>query len=131
MYKVVKVNEAVATRTIGLENIETGVSIECFDDSALVSLENFEFMEVGKVYDCKIKLFGSFVDYETTTSVSIRVKEEIFVGRKMMMKVILDKELYYIPIDNGNEVSIGNILNFEFTRRDLIQVEDVIHRDYL
>ena len=131
MYKVIKINEAVATRTVELENIETGKCIKCFDDSALVSLENFEFMEIGGIYECKITLFGSFVEKETTSSVRIEIEEETFVGERKMIKVRLDKEVYYIPQKNERKVNIGTSLCFEFTRKDLIQVDDVIHDDYV
>ncbi|HDM9267860.1 TPA: hypothetical protein P0409_001894, partial [Listeria innocua] len=59
MYKLLSINDSIATRTMELENINTKKIDTCFDDSSLVSIDNnFDFMEIGKEYDCKIKLFG-------------------------------------------------------------------------
>jgi len=119
------------TRVLQLKNIKTGTIEECFDDSALKSNENFEFMKIGSTYDCKIELFGNFVEKETPSSVSINIEEELFIGKKMMIRVKLDNEFYYIPKKNEKDISVNAIMNFEFTRKDLIQVEDVIHGDYI
>ena len=126
MYKVIKINEAVATRTIELKNMETGSVIECFDDSALVSFENFEFMEVGRVYDCKVKLFGKVVDIQTEQSIMCKVLKECIVGKKKFIKVCVKEEIYYVSLERGLEKSI---FYFESTRKDLIQVNDIIHDD--
>ena len=66
-----------------LKNLETGALEECFDDSALKSDKNFEFMEIGSTYECKIELFGSFVEKKTTSGVSLVIEEETFVGEKI------------------------------------------------
>ena len=45
MHKVIKINEFAATRMVELQNELTGNIDICFDDSALVSINNFEFMK--------------------------------------------------------------------------------------
>jgi len=66
VYKVIEINEAVATRTIKLQNIDSGTIDICFDDSELVS--NFNFMKAEQIYDCKILLFGEPTRNPTSTT---------------------------------------------------------------
>ena len=126
MYKVIKINEAAATRTMELKNMETGSNIECFDDSALVSFENFEFMEVGSVYDCKVKLFGKVVDIQTEQSILCEALKECVIGKKKFLEVCVKEDIYYVSLEMGLEKSM---FHFESTRKDLIQVNDIIHDD--
>ena len=58
MYELIDVVEDDATRFLKLKNIDTGIIEECFDDSAVVSDNNFGFMQKGQRYACKIKLLG-------------------------------------------------------------------------
>ena len=129
MYKVIEVNEAVATRTIELENVETGNIIECFDDSALVSFENFEFMEVGGIYDCKIKLFGRVVDTQTNQSTVCKFLKTCVVGKKKFFEVCVEEEIYYVALEKVLPNLEKNMFYFETTRKDLIEVDNIIHED--
>ena len=54
MYKVLSIDSDEMTKNIKLENMKTGTIDICFDDSALVSDKNFDFMNVGEEYKCKI-----------------------------------------------------------------------------
>jgi hypothetical protein len=120
------------TRVLQLENLETGTVENCFDDSALKSNDNFEFMEVGKEYGCKIELFGGFIETKTDSSVEIKViNPEVTVGKKMMLEVQADKDIYFIPRAKADIINMKGRLFFDFTRKDLIQVDDVIHSDLL
>jgi len=132
MYRVIKINRAVATRTIELLNEITGTQDLCFDDSALVSYSNFDFVAVGKAYDCKIELFGDFTEKKTDSSVEVRViNPKIMIGIKSMLEVQVGKDIYYIPQSDAEKINMNSRLYYEFTRKDLIQVDDVIHDDCL
>ena len=118
------------TRTVELENEITGNRDMCFDDSALVSTNNFEFMKDGDVYDCFIKLFGEIWDEDNSKVVKCKIKSSEIIGNRKFLKVSVDKEIYYVP-----ETKIQNVKNNEFlfayTRKDLIKVNEVIHDDLL
>ncbi len=58
MYKIIKIRNYAATRDIELQNLNTNTINLCFDDSAVVSYNNFDFIEEGKVYDCKNGTIG-------------------------------------------------------------------------
>ena len=117
---------------MSLKNMKTGTVDICFDDSALVSDENFDFMSEGNEYDCKIKLFGTVVSDMQENSVLCKiVNTSIVVGTKKMVQVLVGEDQYYIP-----ESKISNVLNskeiiFKYTRKDLIEVNHVIHADLL
>ena len=132
MYKVIKIQRYRATRDVELLNESTGTKDLCFDDSALVSNDNFEFMKVGKDYDCKIELFGDFVDIRMDSSAEVKViNPKVIVGKRVMLEVQVGKDIYYIPRAKADKISTKGRLYFNFTRKDLIQVDDVIHGDLL
>lgn len=131
LYTLLKINESAATRTVELRNTATQTVDICFDDSALVSNNNFEFMKVDNSYDCKIKLFGKKVAEETEGSVKCKILEkDIFVGKKSFTKVLVKDDLYYIPRAKIGENPPDNFY-FLYTRKDLIQVDTVLHGDLL
>lgn len=45
MYKIIKIRNYAATRDIELQNLNTNTINLCFDDSAVVSYNNFDFIE--------------------------------------------------------------------------------------
>lgn len=131
MYELISVKDDEMTRIVKLKNIDKGTIEECFDDSELVSEECFSFMEIGKQYECKIKLFGKVVEEANDKSVLCTVIDKnIVIGSKKMLKVVVEDEIYYVP---EKKVGCPNkyTFMFNFTRKDLIQVNDVIHGDML
>ena len=48
MYKIIKIRNYAATRDIELQNLNTNTINLCFDDSAVVSYNNFDFIEEGR-----------------------------------------------------------------------------------
>lgn len=92
MYKVISISEDEMTRNVKLENSDTGTIEECFDDSSLISDINFDFLTIGKQYECKIKLFGNVVQdmQDKTVICKILSKNEI-IGSKEMVKVLVEK----------------------------------------
>lgn len=98
MHKVISISDDEMTRNVELENSDTGTIEECFDDSALISDINFNFLTIGKEYECKIELFGTVVQnmQDKTVICKILSKNEM-VGTKEMVKVLVENNKYYIP----------------------------------
>lgn len=132
MYELVDVVEDDATRLIKLKNIDTGAIEECFDDSAVVSDNNFDFMQLGQQYECKIKLFGKPLAERTSNSIICKViNKEIVIGKRAMVEVQINNSKYYIPRQKVSEYLDRDSFNFCFTRKDLVQVNNTIHADLL
>lgn len=132
MYEVIDIVEDDATRLIKLRNIDTGIIEECFDDSAVVSDNNFDFMQIGQKYECKIKLLGKPLAEKTSNSIICKVvNREVMIGQRVMVEVEINNSKYYIPKRKVSEYLDNDILNFNFTRKDLVQVNNIIHADLL
>lgn len=133
MYRVVSIENDEMTRIVKLENLETGTIDMCFDDSAVVSDENFGFMEEERLYNCKIKLFGNIaLDIQDEVVLCKIVKDNIFVGNQKMVKILIEADEYYITEKKiRNLVALKKEFYFKYTRKDLIEVNNVIHADLL
>lgn len=133
MYELLAIKEYEATRDLFLQNVETKTINMCFDDSDVVSEKNnFDFMEIGKKYDCKIVLFGD------TNLMNIGEQVECFVldsnvkvGTKSLVKVRVDTDVYYVYKNSVFDHPLAEKFMFEYTRKDLIQVDNVTHEDLL
>ncbi|HDM9257944.1 TPA: hypothetical protein P0377_000785 [Listeria innocua] len=131
MYKLLSINDSIATRTMELENINTKKIDTCFDDSSLVSIDNnFDFMEIGKEHDCKIKLFGEPTATKSKKSVDCTVIDDnVMIGNVLLVKISVDNNIYYVSQEKVVPYLSARRFEFEFTRKDLIQVDDVVHED--
>ena len=132
MYKAMGFKEAVATRKVFLLNEETGTRETCFDDSALKGYENFSFMKQGERYECKIKLFGRLGLPEDSDLLACTVLERcVPVGVRKLAKVQVGQDIYYILEKELKDVGDVDVIYYSSSRRDLIQVDNVLHADYL
>ena len=131
MHELVEISENTATRFVKLKNVYTSIVDECFDDSAVVSERNFGFMQIGQQYECKIKLFGKPSDKRMRGSVVCTViDKEATIGEKPMVEVRVNDEKYYIAKKKVEEYLSRDYFYFFSTRKDLVQVNDVIHADF-
>ncbi|MCL2137257.1 MAG: hypothetical protein FWH40_07050 [Coriobacteriia bacterium] len=131
MYRVIDIHKAVATSFITLKNEDSGSVIRCFDDSRLMSAINFEFLEVGKSYDCKIELFGEFtdkVDHEDYVTVN-GDEPEVVIGTTRYIKVVDNNDCYYIDKWKLDAIDLTKDPYFWYSRMDLVQVNDIVHAD--
>jgi hypothetical protein len=134
MHELIEIKAAAATRKLVLKNLETGTMDTCFDDSALVSFDNFYFMQIGKQYDCRIALFGAIA----TEGIELRYLRDLKVGLKNISEVVsMAGDIYYIGCDDTtnltlceSSVGIGDSFIFYAWRKDLIQVNDTVHGDF-
>ena len=132
MFKLQEIIAGDATRQVRLENLRTGVVEVCFDDSALVSDNNFDFMKVGQQYNCKIKLFGKPVPNKTDNSITCRVnREKVMIGQKVLTEVVTGDGVYYISPKKIAEYLAQDYFEFCCTRKDLVQVNSTVHGDFL
>lgn len=132
MYKVVSIDSDEMTKNVQIKNLKTGTVDICFDDSALVSDENFDFMSEGNEYDCKVKLFGTVVpDMQEKAVLCKIINSSIIVGTKKMVKVLVGDDEYYIPERKISDVLNSKEIFFKYTRKDLIEVNHIIHADLL
>ena len=132
MYKVIGFDEAVATRDVFLLNEETGTQETCFDDSALKGYENFSFMKQGEHYECKSVLFGRLGLPEESGLLACTVLERrVPLGVRKLAKVQVGQDIYYIPERELEGVGDVDVIYYSSSRRDLIQVDNVLHADYL
>ncbi len=132
MYQLVEINAFMITRNVMLKNMDTGFVEKCFDDSDTTSKANFEFMKIGHQYDCKILLFGDPVAQKTDESVTCKVvHRNVVVGQWPLVEVQVNGGTYYVDREEVEEYLKQGEFEYEFTRKDLIQVDDVIHGDLL
>jgi len=128
MYNLININEHVMTRDIKLKNLDTNVENICFDDSALKSdHHNFEFMKLNQEYRCRIELFGDTVSEVDERVVECIVNKEVKIGKFDYIEVFVNREIYYVEKSKVSQ----NIFFFKVSRKDIIQVNDVIHPDLL
>lgn len=129
MHKLVKIFPAMATRRVELVNCDTGTTDICFDDAALMGWNNFEFMEIGKSYNCKIVFFGDFVCEKTERSIEPKIlNPDVLIGNCHFYEVSVGKDIYYIihPKDKSNTITPF----YEYTRKDLAQVDGVVNEKF-
>lgn len=149
MYKFLSVACGDVTRWVRLENCKTGKVEVCFDDSDLRHeyQKGFEFMQVGGIYDCKILLFGIAVDLSDeaaikqsrimceTTDRELFICETIdnnfSVGNRNFLQIMSDGNTYYVAINDVGALNDISKFAFRCSRKDLIQVDDIIHPRYL
>ena len=132
MFELIEIINDDATRFVKIKNMDNSTIEECFDDSAVVSSNNFSFMKIGQQYECKIKLFGKPVDEKLSGSSICRVIDRnVKIGKKLMVEVEVNSNKYYIPQVKVKDYLKNDSFNFCFTRKDLIQVNTITHADLL
>jgi len=134
MHKVIKIDKCTATNFIDLINLETGTKDHVFDNSSTVNIkyENFEFMQEDKIYDCKISLFGEFKKRKTkNTTEVIVIDPNVAIGKVRFIEVRIGSNIYYISAADAIGFELKEKMNYDFTRKDLIQVNNIIHGDCL
>ncbi len=134
MYKVIKIHKGEMTSFIDLLNLDTGTQDKVFDDSSMVDIgyDDFEFMREGGVYDCKIELFGDFDRTKTEKNVEVTIIDsDVVIGKTEYFKVLISSDIYYILKADAKDFELKRKMYYHFTRKDLIQVDDIIHADCL
>jgi len=137
MYEVISIAEACMTRYVHLRNCETGAIEHCFDDSDIrdEDQKDFWFMKVGERYECKIFLFGRPLKPGEELDEYCMVCRQVGPMEKLGLYNIIPVEsggnIYYITEADAEEISNIEEFTYVATRKDLIQVDDVISPRYL
>lgn len=132
MCKLISINEDLMTRNIELKNLDTNIIDVCFDDSALLSEINFEFMKINNNYKCKIKLFGELTHNNGSDVVKCEIKnKDILIGKKIFTKVDVENNIYYIYQEQIKNSLHKESFLFDVSRKDIIQVDNIISHDLL
>jgi len=130
MYEVVKADSAWMDRFIWLKNLQTGIVERYFDNSMTFGEDNFEFMQVASVYDCKIRLVGDQVDaIDGATKFIIQNDNFQKIGKTNFLQVKIDSGTYFIL---GEEITLSgdkDYFYYKFFRKDLIEVDSKIKND--
>ncbi|MBD5104390.1 MAG: hypothetical protein HDT47_05965 [Ruminococcaceae bacterium] len=133
MYKLLSIEEDyMFTRYVELKNCETGKVEQCFDDSDVRNDEqkDFWFMQIGGIYECKILLFGRAFDLSETMEENCilckAIGQELTVGRLKIIPVVNNENLYYVATKDIKNIKDVSRFAFDFSRKDLIQVDEII-----
>jgi hypothetical protein len=132
MFELISIENDCMTRYVYLKNCETGVVELCFDDSELCyeGQKDFWFMKVGERYECKILLFGcplkpgEEIDEDCILCRIIGPMEKL--GLYNIIPVESGGNYYYISEKDAKKIGYADGFIFHSTRRDLVQVNDVI-----
>ncbi|MBC1368362.1 hypothetical protein HB784_01545 [Listeria welshimeri] len=134
MFEVTNIDERTMDRDIYLRNIITEKEEECFDNSIGYSDDNnFLFMRIGSMYECKILLIGDQTKEENEEACKLFFAEErlIKIGKYKFLRVYLDKEEYYILEDEIFCNDEDKYIIFDFFRKDLLEVDGHISPMYI
>lgn len=145
-YKLVDINEYIMTRDLYFKNEDTQTIDKCFDDY-FYDLN----LEIDTSYQCKIKLFGNIVQSNQKESIYRRISKcfskdnsekkiiicEIIDTEKIgiydFYKVKNNEDIYYILVDDVKveNVNLGDKILFDWSRKDVIQINEMIDGFYL
>ncbi len=130
MYEVINIIQHKTTREVILKNLITGKVEKCFDNSMSISdKNNFEFINVGQQYKCKILLFGALPNEQTKCEiVTCEITgAEIAVDGQHCVEVKVSNDVYYVLKGEVEEYLEKGSFKYGVSRKDLIQVDDVEH----
>ena len=132
MYRVVHIEEHDITRWVHLQNLDTGVVDICFDDSAISGDVNFDFLQVGHCYECKINLMGEPYPLRVAQKVScVIIDSTLQIGQRRRIQVKTVDGIYYVPLVDVADKLPCDCFDYFVARKDLVQVGDIVHADYL
>ena len=137
MYKLVAIEEDIMTRYVSLLDLQNNIIENCFDDSELCleGQADFSFMIVGETYNCKILLFGRPLKHNEVVSDDClfckQSGEIIKLGMYKMKPVQCNTSIYYIMEKDISKVENPKEYWFKSSRRDLVQVNDVVSARFL
>ena len=101
--------------------------IKVYDDSELFGNNGFGFLKIGYSYSCKIGILGDINKSGKLFIVDGREK----IGKKWFIKLYDEnKNVFYIEADAKIPNELGENINIEIERYDMLQVENVVHGRY-
>lgn len=134
MYKVLEIDERMMDRDVIIQNLNTGTTELCFDNSIGYSDDhNFSFMKTDSDYECKILLIGDQQENKNESSLEYLLAEEhvVTIGNGTFIKVLYKDDVYYISADSVTIKETDRYVLFDSFRKDLLQVNDQVSPMYL
>lgn len=124
MYKLNKIINYEVTRDLILESEESKQEYKVFDDSDILGNNKFDFLEVGKKYQCKINIFGDISDSNNGTKFLVLGKEK--VGNRYFEKIANEMgDVFFVPICDFSKTD--SIIYVNIRRYDLLAVNNIIY----
>lgn len=122
MFKIEFIEEGITIRKVILKNLNTGTEEICYDHTMVLNFQNFRFIERGETYCCKLFLSGTV----TPDGETYRFKRYVWIGSIQFCEIANFKgDIYYI--ENVHMKGQTKFIRFTHTRKDLLQVGDIIH----
>ncbi|NQH33511.1 hypothetical protein HO665_04595 [Streptococcus suis] len=124
MHILKEIREYESTRDLIFQNINTQTIDICFDDSELLSIDNFDFVKEGNTYECSIFLFGNIDEMGER----FYIIGSDYIGNRRLTK-LKNKigDSYFISYTGLEE---DTTINYSYTRKDIIKVDAKIHPDF-
>lgn len=122
VYKVINIKNYEFTRDIILESTSSKQEYTTFDDSDLIGTDQFSFIHVQGIYNCKLGILGD---------ISLQGEQYSVLSREQIGKMSLVKvsnsygDYFYFPDDP--QIEVGNKILLDVKRYDLLSVDDVIN----
>lgn len=125
-YQVKEIIPYEFTRDIVMQS-KNHQQIKVYDDSELFGNNGFGFLKIGYSYSCKIGILGDINKSGKLFIVDGREK----IGKKWFIKLYDEnKNVFYIEADAKIPNELGENINIEIERYDMLQVENVVHGRY-
>ncbi len=114
LYKVIDIKNYEVTRDVVLESASSKQKYTAFDDSDLIGEDQFSFIQVQGMYNCKLGILGDIsLQGEQYSTLS---REQI--GRMNLVKVSNSYgDYFYFPDDP--QIEIGKNILLDVKRYDL------------
>ncbi|MBM7699162.1 hypothetical protein [Kurthia huakuii] len=105
MFKIEFIEEGISIRKVILKNLKTSTEEICYDHTMLLSFHHFRFMKIGETY---------------------RFNRYVWIGTQQFCEIANFKgDIYYI--ENFYMKNCNKFIHFQWARKDLIQVGEMIH----
>lgn len=122
MFKIEFIEEGISIRKVILKNLKTGTEEICYDHTMLLNFHHFRFMKIGETYCCKLFLAGTV----TPDGETYRFNRYVWIGTQQFCEIANFKgDIYYI--ENFHMKNCNKFIHFQWARKDLIQVGEMIH----
>ncbi len=137
MYRILNIENSNLERFIDIESVEDNKKLKVFDDSRVAAINGYD-LEVEGRYHMNLLLCGSVTSNNHAHKYGKKIKFKIikneFIGTRDLFLVQTDTATFYIPVTEETQ----NIFNsqskkgyYNYVRIDIIQVDDIVHPDYL
>lgn len=122
LYRVINIKNYEFTRDVIVESVTSKQEYIVFDDADLIGNNQFSFIRIQGIYDCKLGILGDIDSQGEQYSVLSKAE----IGKMNLAKVSNSHgDYFYFPDDPVIEV--GGKISLDVKRYDLLSVNDVIN----